>query len=234
MNLHLSPKALPRNLGILGITLPFILWIGQGLAPSISHYYYSDLGIYFTGVLFAFGLFLYAYKGYKPTTEKISDNAICNAAGICAIATALIPTSFKTEELVPYDFLTKGGPNAHNNDIAGIIHLSCAGLFLIIMGYLAFFRFTMSGKSKSAYYARRFYLYRICGVMVWISIALMAADFVYKHFNHQLFFSPYDVYFGELIALVFFGTAWLVKSQIKLLKYVGLVSDEELNQTSVQ
>jgi len=221
MDYIISPKRLPRNLGILGMTLPFILVIGdRHLAPSISHYYYTNLGIYFTSVLFAFGLFLFTYEGYKKKGEqKVTDNFITNIAGFFAICTAFIPTAFNELDLK----LVFGGPNAHRSEIAGTIHLVCAGLFLIIMGYLSIFRFTLSGKTKSKFYARRYKLYKICGWMVWICIAFLGVEFVI----HKSF-TPYDVFFAELISLLFFGFAWLVKSQIKSLKYIGLVSEAEL------
>ena len=223
MDYIISPKRLPRNLGILGMSLPFILVIGdRHLAPSISHYYYTDMGVYFTSVLFAFGLFLFTYEGYKKKKEhkyKGTDNLVTNIAGFFAICTALIPTGFNDADLQ----LVFGGPNAHRSEIAGTIHLACAGSFLIIMGYLSIFRFTLSGKTKSIYYARRYKLYQICGWMVWVCIAFLGVEFLL----HKSF-TPYDVFFGELISLIFFGFAWLVKSQIKQLKYIGLVSEEEI------
>lgn len=226
MNINLSPKTLPRNLGLLGMTLPFTLWIGsQNLAPSISHYYYTNLGIYFTGVLFAFGLFLYAYKGYDKDGEKMSDNWITNIAGIFAIITALIPTT----HINGFNFIKFGGPNSHTNPVLGAIHLACAASFLFIMGYLALFRFTLSGKTKSIYYARRYWLYKICGTMVWLSIGFLAVEFALEIFFEIQPISKFSVFFAELIALVFFGAAWLVKSQIKSLKYFGIVSEEELD-----
>ena len=224
MNLSISPKALPRNLGILGVSLPFVLWLGDGhLAPSISHYYYTDFGIYFTGVLFAFGLFLYTYKGYEPENEKISDNWLTNIAGLFAIGTALVPTSFFPDD----SQLTFGGPNAHTNSTLGLIHLLFAGAFLTIMGYMAYFKFTLSGKTKNKYYARRYYLYKISGVIVWLCIAFLAVEFTLEAWLNIEPLSAHDVFFAELVALVFFGTAWLIKSQVKPLKYVGLVEEEE-------
>ena len=56
---------LRRSIGVLGIALPMVLLIGFSIAhpdcilpPSISHYYYTMMGTYFTGTLCAVGLFL--------------------------------------------------------------------------------------------------------------------------------------------------------------------------------
>ena len=221
MDLNITANSLARNLGILGITLPFVLWIGDcHLAPSISHYYYTDMGIYFTGVLFAFGLFLFGYKGYKSEGEPVTDNIVTNVGGFLAIVVALIPTSFNSAD----PGLTFGGPNAHTDALCNTVHLVCAATFFIIMGWMALFRFTKSGK-EDKWHARRYWIYFASGVVVWLCIAFLGIEML---LDEPV--SPYSVFIAELIALVAFGIAWLTKSQVSSLTHVGLVSEQEVKE----
>lgn len=208
---HLSLYALRRNLGILGISLPFILVLGNwlifkdsALKSSISHYYYTGMSVYFTGILWAFGLFLYAYKGYrKKKGELISDNFLSNLAGIAAIVTALFPTG--KCELVTIGCLE--AVNGHSCKLFNTIHLIAAGVFLIAMGYMSLFKFTKS-ESDLLYKHHKRITYRVAGIVVWVCIAFLLTEFIIdKHFT------PWDVFIAEAVALFFFGTAWLVKSQ---------------------
>ncbi len=208
---HLSLYALRRNLGILGISLPFILVLGNWLIfkdgvlkSSISHYYYTGMSVYFTGILWAFGLFLYAYKGYrKKKGEFISDNALSNIAGITAILTALIPT----EECSQIKVGCLEAMNGHTCPGLGLAHLISAGIFLIAMGYMSIFKFTKS-ESDLLYKQHKRITYIVAGIVVWVCIGFLLVEFLIdKHF------SPWDVFIGEAVALFFFGTAWLVKSK---------------------
>lgn len=208
---HLSLYALRRNLGILGISLPFILYFGNSilfkdayLKSSISHYYYTGMSVYFTGILWAFGLFLYAYKGYrKKKGELISDNFLSNVAGIAAIITALIPTEKCVDSIIG----CKPAINGHICATLGTVHLISAGLFLFAMGYMAIFKFTKS-ESDLLYKHHKRITYRIAGIVVWLSIGYLLFGFItHKHCTQ------WDVFFAETVALFFFGTAWLVKSQ---------------------
>ena len=61
-----------------------------------------------------------------------------------------------------------------------------------------------------------------------VSIGFLAAEFALEIFFEIPPISKYSVFFAEVVALVFFGTAWLVKSQIRSLKFFGIVSEEEL------
>ncbi|NJM93934.1 MAG: hypothetical protein HC842_04040, partial [Cytophagales bacterium] len=81
----------------MGIALPALLWAINGfrLEPSISHYFYTAASPVFTGVLIAFGLFLFTYRGSpndQDTARWDSQNRLTNVAGFLALFTALVPT----------------------------------------------------------------------------------------------------------------------------------------------
>ena len=91
-----SDYRIRKLIGILGLALPILLPISEGiLLSSMSHYYYQPLSsLLFIIVLSSFGLFLISYKGYKidSTTEKISDDLLTNIGGISALIVVFIPT----------------------------------------------------------------------------------------------------------------------------------------------
>ncbi len=214
-NSTLSYLALRRWLGILGLTLPVLIWVVNDfqLKPSISHFYYSHSSVIFTGFLCAFGIFLISYPGRIDETDRISDNWVTTIGGAGAILTALIPTAFYSECDKPLDYnltlsnFCDGGELTtqflHNHGVLGTVHLISAAVFLILMGYMSFARFTKGNTTP-----RMKVFYRICGVMVWIPLAVLGIEFATgKHF------SAYDVYICECISLGFFGMAWLVKGK---------------------
>ncbi|MCB9262527.1 MAG: hypothetical protein H6607_09150 [Flavobacteriales bacterium] len=210
LKLETTHEQLRRNLGILGVSLPIILLIYSNFhpQPSISDFYYTNIGIVFTGVLIAFGLFLYSYRGYeKQKDEVISDNWLTNIAGILAIATALIPTQYVEN---PY---STWPPNGHNNETIGLIHLLCASGFFIIMGWMSMYRFTLSTDPAKK---NRNRLYRICGIGVWVSLLFAGLSIKFD----VLQVSKIDVFIYETAALWFFGTAWLIKGEA--LKKLGI------------
>lgn len=214
-NSNLSYLALRKWLGILGISLPVLLWIFNDfeLKSSISHFYYSNASVLFTGFMFTFGIFLIFYPGRDDETDKISDNWITTFGGIGAILTALIPTAFCSVSKDPIIITNElslfcGGkglttPFIHNNQSLGVIHLCCAAIFLILMGYMSYARFT---KGNTTVKMKRFY--KFCALMVWIPLLVLGIKFGFK-----LELTEYIVYICECISLGFFGMAWLVKGK---------------------
>lgn len=207
--------ALRQWLGILGLALPFLLWGFNDfeLKSSISHFYYSNSSIIFTGFMMTFGIFLIFYPGRNDKTDKISDKWITSIGGFGAILTALIPTAYFSEcpnpllytielkELCAVQKLTT--PHLHNNAILGGIHLSCAAIFLILMGYMSFARFTKGSTS-----AKMKLFYRFCAVLIWIPLLVLGITMGFK-----LDVGEYMVFICECISLGFFGIAWLVKGK---------------------
>lgn len=212
--INVSQLELRRNLGILGISLPFILVLGNGaeIETSISAFYYTNMGVYFTGVLFAFGMFLFSYKGYEKGHEKISDNLITNVAGVLAIITALVPGMCNREDC-PF-------ANGHNSQFLGSIHFGAAAIFFVLMGWMSFFRFTKRDKNvedekEVQLKDKRNRVYRICGIGIWAVLVLLALVFI---FDPDV--TNFDIFLCESIVLLFFGVAWLVKA--KSLRKIGL------------
>lgn len=215
---HISHLTLRRNLGLLGLFLPLLVYVINNFVwlPSISHYYYSHSNVLFIGVLFSFGLFLFSYKGYpRQKKEWLSDNLLTNIAGICIVIVAFIPTT-KTCSIELLD-----APNQHRNALLGNIHLCCAALFFIIMAGMSWFQFTKSDDNfddskDELIKKRRNLIYKIGGIGVIISLLFI----VVFGFNDALYISDHTVFIGETSALLFFGTSWLVKS--KSLSKIGL------------
>jgi len=206
-NTNISHLHLRKIIGLLGLTLPLILAIASGfeLQNSISDYYYTKQTTIFTGILTSFGIFLIAYRGYERENEKLSDNAITNIAGILALLTVLIPCS--NEEL------WANMPNGHHNTTINLIHTICAGGFLSLMGWMAYFRFT-KGNIENPLKKKRNILYKFCAVGVWISVSFMALLIINGEYRFK-----YDIFIGECFALFFYGTAWMVKGRA-LRKYL--------------
>lgn len=206
METNVTHSNLRRNIGLLGLFLPLILAVGNGfdIKPSISHFYYTDMGVVFTGVLWVFGLQLFSYKGYKE--NKVGDNLLTNLAGILIIVVSVIPTSCLPGECIAV--------NAHSNPVLNKIHLFSAGMFFVLMGWMSYFRFTQ-GLGTSARQKRLKVIYKVCGVFVWVSIGSLMLDIFL-----EVKLTEIDVFLGETIALFFFGSAWLIKS--RSLRNLGL------------
>lgn len=206
----ISYLTLRKSVGILGIALPVVLILGfliagcgMPLPPSISHYYYTGFGTFFTGTLCAVSLFLFSYNG----PEKKDERAAMLAAG-CALGVAFFPTDPDT--------------NANSNCIQvflqpdtfrNAMHYGCAGLLFLTLAYFSLVLFT---KSSSPHPTRekltRNKIYITCG---WVIIGCVASIILLTVFDH-LHILPAEkinisTFILEAIALFAFGISWLIK-----------------------
>src|SRR5215471_5273461 len=75
-----------RGIGLIGVTLPFVLVLGYDLSEghfalrgSISSYYYTDMRNVFVGSMCAIGVFLLCYR------YDLLDDVLSSIAGLLAI-----------------------------------------------------------------------------------------------------------------------------------------------------
>ena len=212
-SLVVSYLALRKAVGFIGFTLPFVLAIGKilsgnsGIEPSISHYYYTNMGDFLVGSLCAIGVFLMSTRGY-PTPKLTAglpghDHIAGILASIFAIGVALFPTSYNE------DHVTGTGP----------LHLACAGLLFLTLAYFCIELFTRTTAEKPSKQKRqRNVIYYTCGYAILVCILLIAVAALppiklsVEHLNPRFWL--------ESIAIVAFGLAWLTKGE-------AILKDEE-------
>lgn len=209
-----------KAIGILGMSLPFILLIGNSIAnggiifqSSISAYYYTSMRNVFVGILCAVGIFLFSYKGHNKF-----DNILADIGALFAVITAFFPCLPDGTVPCPYKSYD-------------MLHLISAGVFFSVLIIFSMFLFTKSDKKKkdrSGRKKRRNGLYRTCGIIMAISIAGIAI--IDNWFRGLLIYHP--VFWLESIALLAFGISWYVKgttySKIKTKRYNMVISESEI------
>ena len=201
ISLVLSYLGLRKAIGIIGISLPFVLAIGKiifddlGVQPSISDYYYTIMGDVFVGSLCAMGVFLLSYRGYDK-----QDNIAGNLACVFAIGVALFPT---TPALNP----------ALSAKTIGYVHYGFAAAFFITLAYFCLFLFRKTDPIKPATIRKkhRNTIYTVCGYTILGCIALLALNAIFLSDTFVEHLNP--VFWLEATAVFFFGISWFTKGE---------------------
>jgi hypothetical protein len=224
----ISYLLLRQLIGVLGITLPIVIVAGNyffsgcsSLQPSISHYYYTCMHIVFTGTLCVLGGFLITYKGISKNRRL--ENTVSNIAGLCALGVAAFPTKFNS-------IINPPGGSCHflllnyKDDVPGYInnmHYIFAGLLFACFAIFCFriFQDADLGEPIDEKKKRRNKIYKLCGVIIVISIAGIGALALYDHIKcgdakdcPESF--PYSTFIFETTALLPFGFSWLLKGSV--------------------
>ncbi len=193
-----------QAIGYLGIIFPLILYIGtysfndcnEGLS-SISAYYHTIMRDVFVGVICVIGVFLFTYRGHNYIENRVSNFACLFAFGI-----AFLPTEAPTEAAcVPCKV------NDHS-----ILHGICAAGFFLILTYFAWKLFPKNEESheNTPQREKRIKTYKTCAIIMFISIILIAINWVFLEGNKSI--SKLDpVFYLEWAALWAFGVSWIVR-----------------------
>ncbi len=189
-------------IGILGMALPFVLFLGnllifrEGLQGSLSAYYHTGMRGIFVGILWVIGFFLLAYKGYD------NDSVWGDLACLFAVVTALFPA----RQSAPLD--CGGSPG-----VVGWVHNISAGIFLCILAWFALGLFTRTkpGSTPTPGKIRRNRVYRICGCGMVACLVLMAVYMFLGDLLCPVLNVLRPVFWLESLAIVLFGISWFVK-----------------------
>jgi len=206
----LTFRRIRKAIGYLGISLPialvilsFIPFFKTSVQDSISYYYYTNLREVFTGVLCAVGLFLIRYKGVNNPVFWKNDDKMTNVAGIMALGVALIPTnpqccSEKIYTLIPYCV-----------KLLGWLHYLFAGVFFFILAIMSLVIFTIGQKDNKdipVSILNENNIYKICGIAIIVFAGMIPVCDLLNLF-------PRSTLVFEALALIAFGTSWLVKGR---------------------
>ncbi len=221
-NRHLaSYLTLRKGIGYLGTALPFILGIGgmllaePGLRSSISAYYHTGLGDVFVGTICVIGIFLFAYKGYEPKDDRAGDFAC-----FCAIGLALFYTFPDMGDPSRGIGLTLPPATAETLEIfiAGA-HFVFAASFFLTLAYFSICLFTKSDREKTPKKLQRNSVYRACGYVMLLALALIALEILIQYLELlpeatlRMIESLDPRFWLESIAMLAFGVSWSVKGE---------------------
>lgn len=192
-----------RNLcGLLGVILPWLALFSAGIAEkpneewwwSISATYYQSPAL--VAILVPACLVLISYIGYNDI-----DNLITTLSGIMGLCIVLFPCSVSW---IPEG--TRVGFFQVPMEISNIIHGISAGCFFLLIALNSIFMFTKSKGEMTDRKKIRNRIYRICGYgMIVVEVAFL--------FSKVLNGVGYLTMIYEIILLLLFGFAWLVKGE---------------------
>lgn len=221
-------RRLRKAIGLMGMSLPFVLvllslipFFKTNVQQSISYYYYTNLREIFTGVLCAVSLFLIRYKGFDNPVFWKNDDKMTNLAGIMALGVALVPTnpvdcSEKIYTLIPVCA-----------KLIGWFHYFFAASFFIILAIISIVIFTIGQNQHPELKPRLLNennIYKICGFVIIICVILIPICDILDLFRSSTLIL-------EALALIAFGTSWLIKGRLLGDKgKIGVVLYRERNQ----
>lgn len=195
------------GLGIIGLVLPGVLAVGKtildgpGIGPSIGSYYYSDMRNVFVvsfcaiGLLTLFSIY-YNLDAYAPI-DRVVQGVMC----ICAFGVGLFPTT------PPFADVTAWGI------VRGYVHAICLIFFFLAFAYSSLVLFTRTaGNQPTPQKLVRNRVYRMCGFTILFCILFILSLQLIGPRLEEL--SP--VFWLESLAMVAFGVASLVKTQVLL------------------
>lgn len=205
--MRINTVRLRALIGWLGMLLPWIVVLLIGYFPSsISATWYTNACTVFMIVLGSASVLLISYKGY----EKI-DDILLTCSGVAGLGICLFPCAV-------YEVSGKVGTFLIDCEISNTIHFICAIVFFGLLAYNSFFLFTKCACVKTKKKKIRNIIYRVCGVGMIASFAIM----LLPAFHIQ-------VWLTEAISLFFFAVSFLTKADI----YPWLACDTPYDESEV-
>lgn len=194
---------LRTGIGAVGIALPFVVTIGNALQmgkavllSSISGAYYTGMRDVFVGSMSAVGVFLIFYRYNRV------DDVLGTIAGLAAIVVALFPAKPGVDSLLM----------GISDSPQGITHGVAATVLFLSMAVFCFFLFPRSATPGALTPRKkaRNVTYFVCGTLILLGFGVAALGSYLLPANAVDTLRPF--FWGEAVAVVSFGAAWLAKS----------------------
>ena len=181
-------KRLRCFIGHLAFWLPWIVALILWRIPSsISATYYTHASAVFMIILGSASILLMYYDGYDKT-----DDILNTTAGIFGSMICLFPCWTNAERVGTFQVPV---------GVSATIHNVSAVIFFAILAYVSLFQFTKSNGNMTEKKKKRNVIYRVCGVGMIASFAILLLPSFYI-----------QVWLTEMFALSFFGISWLTKA----------------------
>jgi Mn2+/Fe2+ NRAMP family transporter len=217
-----SGLTLRRLIGVLGMSLPILLWLYLYIAygwkeplESISHYYYTRAGTVFAIIVSLLAIFLIVYKGCKPI-----DFYLSLTAGIFALCVLLFPTFNLCKKCIDddnilclSDYCVTILPQSNAREL---FHFISAAIFLLCLAAMSLFIFTLSDKPVSERTPNKIIrnrIFRICGVIMVVCLLIIFFGGYLGLIPSEKYIQYHLTFWMEAIAIEAFGFSWLTKGK---------------------
>lgn len=194
-NSAMTYRRLRALIGWIGLSLPIVLFTAGVLdghvQQSLSGYYYTNVGPFFTGVVCVIGVFLLAYR----FGDKGVENLLTTVAGLAALGVA---------------FVHAAPPDPTPADLRwAAVHLTCAGILFALLGAIAVFLFPSDVPPAKAWQART---YRALGLTIWAAIVAMVA---LNALVPEFYRSTHLFFWLESVCVIAFSVSFILKGRLR-------------------
>ena len=210
-SLIVSHLTVRKTIGLVAIISPILLVVFsmflldcQEVQDSVSHYYHTDAGGILVGALCVTAFLLFIYKGHSRI-----DNIVCDLGCLACLGVAFFPTSVDpgtTSSCIPMTL---------DQGVFNVLHgVSAIGQF-VTLGFVPLFLFTRTHANEQPTPQKLFRnkIYRICGVTMWTCLVLIIIYILFLRESYPALHSLKPVFTLEAVALLAFGTSWLIKGK---------------------
>jgi hypothetical protein len=193
MRQEIDHRTIKLIVGLIAIFLANLTsFFSKTVITSISASYYEGgwSQNIFVGFLFAISAFLLAYNG-QSTREML----LSKIAAIAAFGVAMFPCKCGTHtEILPY------------------VHGTSAAVMFLILACFCYIFFKRARDKGHAQANLRSYIYAICGIIIVLSILIIAID----NFTGGVISAKVArlTFYGERAGLIAFGVSWLTASRV--------------------
>jgi hypothetical protein len=191
---------LRKAIGLIGVSLPFVLVFGgmvtgSEFQTSISSYYHTHMGDVFVGSLCAIAVFLWSYRGYD-----VRDAVAGNLACVLGLGVALFPLAPSLETITT------------TQRILETLHCISAAGFFLVLAYFSIFLFRLSDREHPGKMKRlRNRVYLVCGYSIISGMVAISVVSIPAIGRILIPFKP--VFWFEALMIIAFGISWFTKGE---------------------
>ncbi len=193
----------------------------------MSYYYHTGMGDVLVGILCAVGFFMYTYKGYNKTDNRLGHLCCLFCLGIALFPATSNPLVISDQPLVVdcpaiVGILKKqvcpfiAEVPSPSDYLYGNIHIAFSALLFTTLIYISVFLFTKSDKKSddlSRKKQQRNWVYRICGFTMAACMVLIIIHSFVSEETTKFLDSIHSFFWLESTSIFAFGISWLTKGQ---------------------
>jgi hypothetical protein len=206
-------RKLRTRIGVIALAFPAVLiavglcW-GIGVQPTLSNYYFAQdtvgrvdlfpVRLWFCGILFVVGVFLYKYQGFSE-----NENRWLSLAGLFALGVAVFPMSVAGKN--EYDFVL-AWIGLSQLSLHGICAVLAFGCIAVVIVWYADSTLSELKKTKPAAYKRYKAAYFFIAAFMVLAIGVSI-------FLNYAYPGHFFILAAEALGIWAFAAYWLVKNR---------------------